>query len=126
MQKSRVIDHLIETLTEERDAEGDPARKGELERQLQIFRFLPRREYDAKADVVIPSTLVELRHRERVSFCYLVPQGGGWITQIDGVPLQVLTPQSPLGVALLGKKAGDRVSVEVRGETREYEIVSLV
>lgn len=38
---------------------------------------------------------------------------------------RVLSPRSPLGQALLGKKVGDRVSYEAPGGTFTYEVVSL-
>jgi transcription elongation factor GreA len=37
----------------------------------------------------------------------------------------VLSPRSPLGVALMAKKVGDRVTFEAPGGTFTYEIVSL-
>lgn len=38
---------------------------------------------------------------------------------------RVLSPRSPLGQALLGKRVGDRVTYEAPGGTFTYEIVSL-
>ena len=45
------------------------------------------------------------------------PSGDGIIT--------VLTPQSPVGRAMLGKEVGDYVEVAVRDDAREWEIVEL-
>lgn len=50
---------------------------------------------------------------------YFVAPGGGGTVLADGV--QVITPSSPIGTALLGKRADD--VVEFRG--REIEIVSV-
>jgi transcription elongation GreA/GreB family factor len=47
------------------------------------------------------------------------------VTQIDGRPVQVITPSSPLGEALLGKKAGEIFRVELRGGAREYQVISI-
>jgi transcription elongation GreA/GreB family factor len=44
---------------------------------------------------------------------------------VEEKPVQVVTPQSPLGEALLGKKVGDRVRVEIRGGVREYRLLTL-
>ena len=38
---------------------------------------------------------------------------------------RVLSPRSPLGQALLGKRVGDRVTYDAPGGTFTYEIVSL-
>jgi len=122
MDKKRVIQHLIEFIQEELAVAGD-ARRKELESLLAMYRFIPSRDY-SDSDPIVPSSLVGLRIGESTSYSFIVPRGGGFITEIDGVPLQVLTPQSPLGEALLGHKTGDRVEVEIRGQIRNYIIVS--
>lgn len=124
VDKKRVIQHLTEYLTEEL-AEKPPAEKGEIESLLMMYRFLPSRAY-GKDDVIVPSALVTLKTGESVAYYFIVPRGGGLVTQVEGKPLQVITPNSPLGEAMLGKKQGDRFSVEIRGAQREYEIVSVV
>jgi hypothetical protein len=133
MDKKAVIQHLIAHL--EKELAGLPARGGpvqvesprraEIESLLLMYRFLPSRTYDA-VDPIIPTSLVSLRLRETTSYAFIAPRGGGFITVVGGVPLQVLTAQSPLGEALLGKKTGDHVTLEVRGELRDYLIVASV
>ena len=107
------------------DAEGDDQQKETAARQLTQVRFLPRRPYESADDIIVPSALVEietLRAGEETgarSWCYLVPSGGGLILSVRGRPVQVLTPQSPLGAALLGKRRGEEVQVSVgQGERR--------
>ena len=124
MDKKRVITHLIEYLTEELNSEESPEKKKEIEALLVMYRFLPSRAYGAE-DVIIPSTLVTLRTGIMTAFYFIVPRGGGLITQIDGRPLQVITPHSPLGESLMGKKSGESFKIDVSGTTREYEIVAV-
>jgi len=131
MNKKAVIQHLIAFLEEELGAlpaRGGPVqvespRRAEIESLLVMYRFLPSRTY-APSDPIIPTSLVELKIREVVSYAFIAPRGGGFITVVEGVPLQVLSPNSPLGEALLGKKTGDHVSIEVRDELRDYLIVA--
>jgi hypothetical protein len=133
MDKKVVIQHLITFLEEELaelPARGGPVqkedpRRAEIESLLTMYRFLPSRSYEAD-DPIIPTSLVSLKVRDTLSYTFIAPRGGGFITAVEGKPLQVLTPNSPLGEALLGKKTGDRVAVEIRGEMREYFIVSAV
>lgn len=124
MDKKRVINHLIEYLTEELNSEESAEKKKEIEALLLMYRFLPSRNYTAE-DVIIPSTLVTLRTGIMTAYYFIVPQGGGLITQIDGRPLQVITPNSPLGESLMGKKMGEIFKIEIRGTNREYEIVAI-
>jgi transcription elongation GreA/GreB family factor len=104
--------------------EGTASRIREIQQQLTMYRFLPMREYGAD-DVVVPSALVELELSGRRAFYLVVPSGGGLVMKIEGHPIQVVTPQSPLGNALLGKRLGDTVRVETAGAPREYVIVSM-
>ena len=58
---------------------------------------------------------------EPVSF-FLAPEGGG--TKLKG-GIQVVTPASPLGQALLGKRAGDEVELKLAGKTRFFELLDV-
>ena len=124
MDKQRVVERLVEYLTEELALETSEDRKREIRSQILMYRFLPKREY-SKDDVVVPSALVSLKTGSVEAFYFVVPQGGGLVTEVDGKPLQVITPHSPLGEKLLGKKMGDAVRVELRNGTREYQILTI-
>ncbi len=124
MNKQRVVERLIEYLTEELLVEQAEARQSELRAQLQMYRFLPKRIY-SHDDLVVPSVLVTLKTGSVEAYYFVVPQGGGLITDVDGKPLQVITPHSPLGEKLLGKKVGDAFEVELRNGVRHYEVTSI-
>lgn len=53
---------------------------------------------------------------------FLAAHGGG-ATLSGGV--QVVTPKSPLGRALLGKREGDEADVEIAGKRRELTVVAV-
>jgi len=53
---------------------------------------------------------------------FLVPHGGGNVLAGD---IHVITPASPRGAALLGKRAGDVAELAVAGKVRELEIVTV-
>lgn len=54
---------------------------------------------------------------------FLAPHGGGAKLVAGGV--QVVTPKSPLGRALLGKQAGDDCEVPLAGRIRSLSLVSV-
>lgn len=54
---------------------------------------------------------------------FVAPHGGG--TALARGTVQVVTPRSPLGRALIGKRAGDDCEVELAGKRRELAIVSV-
>lgn len=124
MLKARVLEEIKNYLKDEMTETKDAERAAEIQRLLLIYQHLPHREY-SDDDQVIPSALVQLALGELLTYCFVSPQGGGLVTRVDGQPVQVVTPYSPLGEAIMGKKVGDQVRVELRGSAREYRIVSI-
>ena len=123
--KTKIISEILSHLE---DPSASVAESHELreerERTKLMYRMLPTREYLDQEDVIIPSALVRLECQGRETLCFVVPSGGGMILRVEGVPVQVLTPQSPLGEALLGKKRGETVDVIPQsGIARQYRIL---
>ena len=56
---------------------------------------------------------------------FLAPRAGGTEVEVDGIPVLVLTPQSPLGRQLLGKRVGDAVTAHGRGPAAVQRIVAV-
>ena len=56
---------------------------------------------------------------------FLSPHGGGLKLTLHGGEVQVVTPQSPLGDALMGKRCGDIVEVLAGRRVRELEVVAV-
>ncbi len=52
---------------------------------------------------------------------FVAPCGGG--SKLAGGTVQVVTPHSPLGRALLGKRRGDECEVALGGKTRQLALV---
>ncbi len=69
--------------------------------------------------------IVELEDGEGGKTLFLAPAGAGEeLTGPDGDGfLHVVTPVSPIGKALLGRRVGDAVEVMIKGELAEWEIV---
>ena len=54
-----------------------------------------------------------------------MPLGGGQTIQFAGQTIQVVTPVSPLGKALIGQTVGEIITILAGGAKREYEIASI-
>ena len=69
--------------------------------------------------------LVELEDGEGAKTLFMAPAGAGEELTGPGGDgfLHVVTPGSPIGKGLLGKKVGDVVEVMVKGELAEWDIV---
>jgi len=105
-------------------AGAQAARVAELRQLILVYKFLPIFELDPMDQIGL-GALIELEVFGKRSYYFLVHQGGGMCVQIDGKAVQLITPQSPLGAAIAGRRAGDCVEVEGREVVREYKIISI-
>ncbi len=103
-------------------ARGHSARIADLEVAVAAVGALVVRELDAD-DAVAPGALVVVGEGERRLSYFVVSHGGG--ETLAGGTVQVVTPRSPLGAALFGKRAGDEAVVRLSGRRRELEILQI-
>lgn len=77
----------------------------------------------APTEVARVGALLDAEDEDGEAVTYLLaPEGGG--TKLKG-GVQVVTPASPLGAALVGKRAGDEVELKVAGKTRVLSVVKV-
>jgi transcription elongation GreA/GreB family factor len=70
------------------------------------------------------SAVVTLEDEEEVKTVFFVaPVGGGIALTLGEAPVQVVTPQSPLGQMLLGRTQGDVIEMRGKGRVREMTII---
>jgi transcription elongation GreA/GreB family factor len=105
-------------------AGAQKGRAEELKALIRSYEFLPVRAYK-KADPIGPAALVTLEGEAGKATYFLGLEGRPLTIKLGGKTIQVVTPSSPLGEALEGRKVGDTVEVEARGSTREYDVVGV-
>ena len=66
---------------------------------------------------------MELEHGGEPSIYFLGPRAGGTEVIHDRKEILVITPQSPLGEQLLGKKAGDQPQLNIGGARQPARIL---
>lgn len=76
----------------------------------------------AEGEVGRVGALIEAEEDDAQVRFFLAPEGGG--TRLEG-GVQVVTPASPLGQALLGKRAGDEVELKLAGKTRVLSVLAV-
>jgi transcription elongation GreA/GreB family factor len=77
----------------------------------------------ARSTVVKAGALVEAEDEDGATLrYYLAPDGGG--TKLAG-GVQVVTPSSPLGAALTGKREGDEVELLLGGKRRLLSVTAV-
>jgi len=108
-------------------ARGQAGRASEIEESLVRVGALELIAFKPGARIAI-SALIEVMHDDKRLHYFLVPAAGGERLSQAGVEVQTITPQSPLGRALLGLTEGEEAELPARqpGEAaRVYEIVKV-
>ncbi len=107
-------------------ARGQAKRVAELSADTEKVRAMALRSFSS-ADAVTISALVDLADDDGKSLgpLFLAPAGGGMHLEVGDAAVRVITPQSPLGRALIGARLGDFVEVARAGRTEELEVLAV-
>ena len=104
-------------------ARGQSKQAAEIEAAIAEFEKLGAQKI---ADEIIGiGALVELEIGGEKLFYFIGPRAGGTEILHDQKEILVLTPQSPLGEQLMGKKSGEKLQLKLGGEIRAAKIVSV-
>jgi transcription elongation GreA/GreB family factor len=100
-------------------------RAAELQGVIQQYRQMPLPSFNQEASSAV-SALLELESEGRTLYYFLVEREGGFTLKIDGQEVQILSIQSPLGAALVGRQVGEDFEVLMgNGRRREFAVLSL-
>jgi transcription elongation GreA/GreB family factor len=103
-------------------ARGEALRVEELKVSLAEVQNMPIRAARA-GDPAALGALVKAEENGEAIVLWLAPYGGG--NRLAGGAVQIVTPKSPLGRALIGKRAGDECEVRLAGKSRVLTIESV-
>jgi transcription elongation GreA/GreB family factor len=99
-------------------------RAAEIDEVLSLFKNLPFQNFKDD-DPIRATALVEVKMGNQKKRLLVFPKGGGVQIQFKGQTVQIVTPASSMGQALLGLSAGDTAEFESGGRTGECEILSV-
>ncbi|MEI8288953.1 MAG: GreA/GreB family elongation factor [Verrucomicrobiota bacterium] len=105
-------------------ARGQSRQAAELETAIYEFGKLTVRKF-ADDEAINPGALVKLEQGGETSYYYLGPRAGGTEIIHDKHEIFVITPHSPIGEQLVGKKAGQSVQLKLGKEIRLAKIVAV-
>lgn len=119
-----VPEHKYDTLALEASylAHGQAVRVQECEEDIQCYRDLVLREGER---IAMSSFLSIIDEQDKVKYFFIGPRVGGLSVEWGGKDVAILTPNAPLGAALIGKEVGDEVEFSVADSHFIYEIVSV-
>ncbi|CAN5633421.1 GreA/GreB family elongation factor [soil metagenome] len=102
-------------------ARGQAQRVAELEAAIGDVTALALRSFGPTTAIAM-SALVAVEEDGVELELFIAPAGGG---NIVGKHVPVVTPNSPLGRALLGKKTGDDIELQLPGKLRGFVVVTI-
>jgi transcription elongation GreA/GreB family factor len=105
-------------------AQGQANRAQEILRAQQQVQQMRLDTFPPGAAVRLSAVVDLLDDNDDSRTVFVAPAAGGVEVVVADIPVMVITPASPLGRALLGKRCGDVVEV-VTTDVRDYEIIAI-
>lgn len=105
-------------------ARGQAKRMADIEEALLHLKHVNLKSFGPN-DPISSSAVIEVEHNGKTSFFLILAKGGGVSVSFEGKNIQVITPNSPLGEALLDQKSGGVAVVEAGPQIREYDIINV-
>lgn len=105
-------------------AGGQARQAKEILESIKVYQALPVKDFTAEEPIDL-TALVELESDGTRAHYFIGPRNGGLEIQHQRKEITLITPQSPLGQQLMGKKAGQRWSVKLGGSLVKYHVVSV-
>ncbi len=105
-------------------ARGQSKQAAEIESAIAEFEKLPVKTLDAGEPVQL-GALVELENGGENFYYFIGPRAGGTEVLHDKKEIVVITPQSPLGEQLLGKKQGERPQLTLGSSRQASRIITV-
>lgn len=125
--EENIPDNKYETLALEASylAQGQANRAQEIRRAIGIYKNLKLHTFHDETSIAL-TALVSLTDNDNINrTIFIGPAEGGMkiIDQTGGVEIVVITPASPFGKELIGKKTGDSATIGAGTARKEFEII---
>jgi transcription elongation GreA/GreB family factor len=105
-------------------AEGQARLAVEIQETIAAYHALSIPDFSA-TDLIDIGAVITLSARGKSFAYFLGPRSGGLEVKADGRSVIIVTPQSPLGRQLPGRRVGDTVQLPGRGGPVPHQIASI-
>jgi hypothetical protein len=105
-------------------ARGQAQRVADLKEALYGVKRLKLKKF-TKDDCISATALVEIESDEKRQVLFFAGAGGGTQVICSGVKIQVITPATPLGQALLKAKVEESIFVKIGKNEREFVVLHI-
>ncbi|CRM12113.1 transcription elongation factor GreA [Pseudomonas sp. 37 R 15] len=103
-------------------AAGQARRVEEIKLSLTLCQNVALRAYDDQRGIEVGTLLGLQDENDRQQWLFLAPDAAGLKVDVVGQPVTVITPRSPLGKSLLGKRVDDEVEILVAGTRQHFTV----
>ena len=105
-------------------AHGQSKQAQETKVAIAAFEMLDARKFGIGEPIDL-GALVELEQQGERALYFIGPKAGGTEVVYDGREVLVITPRSPLGEQLFGKKQGDHLQLSLSGTRNQYRVITV-
>ena len=105
-------------------AGGQARQAREIMESMKLYSSLGTRDF-APTDLIDLTAVVKLETDGSPFLYFIGPKSGGVEVNFNGEEITVITPQSPLGQNLVGKKSGQSWTTKAGGTTVKYRIAKV-
>lgn len=106
-------------------AGAQQARVDEITAKIELLKAMTSGPCD-RHNPITPGALVQLESDSKVYEYLLTAWVSGYTYRIEDREIRIVSAQSPMGVALNGKKIGDSFSLTIGGQERDFDIVNIL
>ena len=105
-------------------ARGQSRQVAEIETAIEQFEKMEAREFGARDEIDV-GAVVELTSARETNVYVIGPRAGGTEVEFEKKEVLVITPESPLGAQLIGRKQGEKHKIEIAGTWQEIAISAI-
>jgi transcription elongation GreA/GreB family factor len=105
-------------------ARGQSRQLAEIEQAIEKFEKMDGREF-SPGEPIDTGAVVELTSGREKNLYFIGPRAGGTEVTFEKREVLVITPDSPLGAQLIGKKQGEKHRLEIVGQKQEFTVTSV-
>lgn len=105
-------------------AEGQARLAAEIHESMSLYASMPLPVF-GPTDPIALGAVVTLHAAGRDQVCFIGPRSGGLELTHEGRKILVLTPASPLGRLLIGRRVGDTVIPPARGKPVTHTVAAV-
>lgn len=106
-------------------AQGQANRAQDIRRALESYRTLALRPFDEEAPIRLTALVTIATEDGSCRQLFLGPDAGGLKLTVQGEECIVITPESTLGRALLGKHCGDELQIGSDAARKTFTIITV-